>query len=54
MTIPLSRTMEESLIKVPKVTASLRTSFGDVYATYAASYYSSMFLPHKILDLFID
>ena len=53
MTIPLKKNMEESLKVVPKVTACLRNAFGEVYATYAASFYSTMFLPHNILDMFI-
>ena len=53
MTIPLKKTMEESMKVVPKVTASLRNAFGEVYATYAASFYSTMFLPHNLLDWFI-
>lgn len=53
MVIPLRSTIEESLKVVPKVTAQLRTSFGEVYATYAGSFYSTMFSPHKLIDFFI-
>jgi hypothetical protein len=53
LTIPLEKTMEKSLEKVPKVTASLRSSFAEIYATYALSFYSTLFMPHWVLNWFI-
>jgi len=35
------------------VTSSLRNSFAEIYATYAMSYWSSMFIPYFISDWFI-
>ena len=37
--------------EVSKVTSNLRNSFGQVYATYALTYYSAMFLPYFILNI---
>lgn len=46
LTIPLESDITKSLQKVPEVTKTLRTKFFEIYATYAMSYYTSMFLPY--------
>jgi hypothetical protein len=40
------------MIKVAKVTKVLRHQFVDIYATYALSYYFSMFAPYYLLNFF--
>lgn len=50
LTIPLRKSIDESLAEVPKVTSQLRNQFIDVYATYAMTYYSCMFLPYLVLN----
>jgi WS/DGAT C-terminal domain len=30
----------------------MRSGLGDIYATYAATFYSSMFVPYKLLEWF--
>jgi NRPS condensation-like uncharacterized protein len=52
MTIPLSSDLKTSMSEVAKVTAKLRNQFIDVYATYAMTFYSCMFLPYYFLNWF--
>ena len=32
----------------------MRNSFGDVYATYAATFYIGMFAPYKVMEMFSE
>jgi WS/DGAT C-terminal domain len=50
MTIPLVRDLSQSLVETHKVTSRLRSKFGEVYATYAMTYYSAMFFPHYLMN----
>jgi len=52
MTIPHESDIERSIAEIFKVTSKLRNSFGDVYATYAATFYMGMFAPYKLMELF--
>lgn len=52
MTIPLESDINRSLVEVHKVTSRLRNGFGEVYAAYAAAWYSGMFSPNWLLSLF--
>jgi len=54
LTIPLDSDIERSLSEVYKVTSKLRSSFGDVYATYAATFYIGMFAPYKVMEKFSE
>jgi hypothetical protein len=51
MTIPLEREIHQSIKSVSKVTGGLRSKLAEVYATYALTYYSAMFLPYYLLNL---
>ena len=53
LVIPLDSDITKSIQKVTKVTASLRNSFAEIYATYAMSFWSTMFVPHFISNWFI-
>lgn len=50
LTIPLVRDLVQSLKETYRVTSKLRNRLGEVYATYAVTYYSGMFLPYYILN----
>ncbi len=52
MTIPLESDINRSLVEVQKVTSRLRNAFGEVYAAYAAAWFSGMFVPKWLLFLF--
>jgi hypothetical protein len=53
LTIPIASNIEESLRLIPKATAKLRSSFGEIYATYAISFYTNMFMPYFLSNWFI-
>jgi hypothetical protein len=52
MTIPLEADLQKSIVEVKKVTSQLRNSLADVYATYAATFYLSIFCPYLLLQWF--
>ena len=52
--IPLLDNIDDAVKSVPKVTSTLRNAFGEVYATYALSYYGIMFCPYWITNWFIQ
>ena len=54
MTIPLETDLDRSLVEVHKVTSRLRNGYGDVYATYAATWYASMFVPKWLMLWFSE
>lgn len=54
LTIPLNTDLQTSLEQVKRVTSQLRNSLGDVYATYAATYYLTMFMPYALMNWFQD
>lgn len=43
--IPLCASVEQAVREIHKVTSQVKASFGEVYALYAATYYSVMFSP---------
>ena len=51
--IPLNNSIDESFKAVPKVTRLLRDHFIDIYATYAMTYYFTMFAPYFVQDKFL-
>ena len=52
LVIPLDSDLTKQVQKVAQVTKGLRGQFGDIYATYAMSYYIGMFTPYFILERF--
>jgi hypothetical protein len=50
MTIPLVRDLNDSLKETFKVTSKIRNMLGQVYATYAMTFYAGMFLPYFALN----
>jgi hypothetical protein len=51
--IPLHKNVKSAIKEVHKVTSRLRSEFGAVYALYAATYYSAMFMPAFITQYFL-
>jgi hypothetical protein len=54
LTIPLSKDLIEAFKLIPKASSKLRNAFGEVYATYAGSYYSSMLSPYFLSNWFLN
>ena len=53
LTLPLNKDLKQSFEDIGRATAHLKTAFIDVYATYAMSYYSSMFSPYFLQNWFL-
>lgn len=53
LTIPLDNEMTKSIPKVTKVTATLRSSFPEIYAMYAMSFYSIKVVPYFLSNWFL-
>lgn len=50
--IPLFENVVTSLQEISKITSKLRSSFGEIYATYALSYYCAMIMPYFVCNYF--
>lgn len=50
MRIPLIKDPSECLKETYKVTSHMRSKLGELYATYAATYYAAIFLPYYLLN----
>ena len=54
MTIPLIDDSKEAILKVSKVTSTLRTGFAKVYASYILSIIFGFLLPRFICKMMVD
>jgi NRPS condensation-like uncharacterized protein len=54
LTIPLSENIEEALPAVSKVTATLRSGFAKVYASYIINFISGLILPRFVCKKMVD
>lgn len=52
MTIPLHEDIFTSIKEIAKVTARLRSRIGEVYATYAMTFYMCKIFPYYLLNWF--
>ena len=54
MTIPLISDIEVSVKQIHKVTSALKNAFGEVYSTYATSFYTGLLSPYFLSNWFIN
>jgi hypothetical protein len=51
LTIPLISDINIAVKEIAHITNKMKKGFGEVYATYALSYYSAIFSPHWLTNM---
>lgn len=54
LSLPLVSDVKQAVVVVNKMMSKLKYKFGEIYATYALSYYSCMFTPHFLITKLIN